>query len=254
MFIQPNKMKISILIFFVLALTFGICSSDAENVSLRASIMGCVASNNVPEFIGLISGFGGLYTNNPRVYFENIRQTCSDLRPVTNDCSMVMLERLFQLMLNNRVPNDMSVATHCLNLERDAILGFFNFEPIRTNSECMIALAKYIGKIRCLRIPNYESVATGSPGRDILEKAGVMSPLNLKSPEQVSAYADAVQMNKNHLMQDRYQLALFESDKCLSFQLIHSCPKLSKNDSFVHEIETDAQLSAQEKSRLFKGF
>ncbi len=148
----------------------------------------------------------------------------------------------------------MSLATHCLDLERDAILGFFNFEPIRTNSECMIALAKYIGKIRCLRIPNYENVATGSPGHDILEKAGVMSPLNLKSPEQVSAYANAVQMNKIHLMQDRYQLALFESDKCLSFQLLHSCSKLSKNDSFVHEIETDAQLSAQEKSRMLKGF
>jgi hypothetical protein len=234
-------------------------ASAAENTNGPETILAQVrAATNAQQAALMSSKLEELWPRHPKAYFEGMGHVTGILSaaPGTDTQSAAALKKAMDKMIQHECPADVSLATDCINLKREALLRCFNSDNIRNDKSSWLRLAQFVGEIRARRIANYSNRGTSppEPAYEILRKANVPHPDFLTNVETRRAYDKAMEAGAKVRLMDTFQTELLTTDSVLTYQLLENASHLATPESqradFVREIASAAKLSAEEKQRL----
>lgn len=161
---------------------------------------------------------------------------------------------MFADVLQTRAPSEAAGAERYFRLKAEIIGGFCGLEDVRSNQECLLMIANFLGEIRSHRIPHYRNRFRKVVGTDILISAGVRDPSDLPTEELKDAYTKANKINDENRNLDALQLVLRSTDTSIMYKLNVYARKFSADTSenldFHKELKKRGRLTSEEMREL----
>jgi hypothetical protein len=243
------------LVFWTSYLLAATVFADTKTNSIDLTLENAVISNDVQAIIHTLPDIEQLWPQEPATYFRTAWKAAEVLGGAqANPEAKRSLLTLFANVFQKACPTNNAQAVSCFDMKSKTILYFFNFDEFRNDKSQMIAVARFIGEVRSIIIPNYRNRGTGWPGHEILQQAGVMNANAITNPVLKEVYKKAVEDNKDDLIMNDLQSSLRSVNWSITFQLLHNCSRFSsgaqRDDDFIKEIVSSAKLTEDETKKL----
>ena len=230
-------------------------ASSTETNGQHSNIENALTSDSPKEVVSIVPEINKLWPQDPEAYLNAVNRAAHILGGALNDVdNRRAFLSLFSSAMAKAIPADETQAPTWVGLKSDLILYYLNFDEVRNNKAHLIEIAKFVGEVRSLIIPQYSNRGTAQPGVQVLIKAGVLDPKLLKDPELKQEYEKAVQENQRDMLMNQLQSSLFQADRTLIFQLLHDAAQFPSSEStnvdFIQKITAAAKLTGEESRQL----
>lgn len=232
--------------------------SDSKAAAANQKVAEAVASSNVQSVIASLPALEDMWPQSIEQYLRSAEDAARFLGGAGDDPAIQQaLDNLIAEVLAKRCPSDDDLvqATAYFDRKPEVVFYSFGFERMRYGKSHLLAVSRFLGEVRDLRIPNYQNKGTSRPGLDILDAAEVFEASSLTNPVQIQAYEKANTDNIRDMEMNGLQLSLMMADRSVTSKLLYSCSQLryegKLDEEFADAVAENAHLTAEERKMKF---
>ena len=195
------------------------------------------------------------WMHDPSSYFRCAVTAGTAIAASTNDQVRAAIGQIYANIISKTGPtNDAKTALNYFEDKSRTIGDYLWLLGKKPGREAYMGVAQFLGEVRSLRVPGYSNQFSRYPQQDALRELNVASVDALTNEIARGTFTNLVARNIAKGEMDKLQRKLKSLDKSLTFQLLHTCPRVARADSdyadFIRRIGAAAHLSDEEVAKL----